>query len=323
MYHQEPPFSIQIGLVRGCNIACSYCAVSAFKKAGVMKGYEFMTVETMERIASEIARVGWNARIELAMHGEPTMHPELELMLSTLRKHLPKNQIMLLTNGARLLPDPHAKLEAMFEAGLDVLGLDNYEHVPLMSKVLGKLGDDAAGIAPVLHYPADKLDRMSNVHANLGRKRRIVIIKDPSVAVDGNHSHLNSHAGAVNNGGLPQNFIDKRCNKVFREMVFYHTGVVNACCNDWEGRLVVGNIHDGTIEECWNNPVFDAIRHSLYRSRKHLMPCRSCDMAPNRPGLLPDKLGKDDLPGLQSEQVKILMDLYKAEPLYPLPKGNH
>lgn len=261
-----------------------------------MKGYRFMSLETAERIASEISRMGWNSRLEFAMAGEPSMHPEIETLIAMFREYLPKNQIMLLSNGAKFLPNPIKKIDALFGAGVDVIAFDQYEGVALVEKILDRMGD-LTGV-PLYFYPRDKEDREANAHANLGRKKRVIVIADPSRTEKGNHAGLSSHAGAVRNNDWEINpMLQKRCHKVFREMVFYDDGKVNLCCQDFSGSMLIGDIHKDSIDEIWNGPAIQTARRALYHGRdwKGLPACQKCDMAPNRPGLLPDKYGKVSL----------------------------
>lgn len=95
---QEPPNTVQIEPTEGCNRGCSFCGLRGMRKRGTEPHY-FMTRETAERIADEIARVGWNSKLLFTMHGEPTLNKNLLRIVSLFRKKLPKNHFSLFTNG--------------------------------------------------------------------------------------------------------------------------------------------------------------------------------------------------------------------------------
>lgn len=72
-YFQQAPFTIQVEPTEGCNLGCTFCGLQGMKHNGKTP-WNFMTLETAERIASEISRVGWNSKIVFALHGEPTLN---------------------------------------------------------------------------------------------------------------------------------------------------------------------------------------------------------------------------------------------------------
>lgn len=120
-YKQEPPFAVQIELVEGCNLRCSFCALNGIR--GKENNFKFMTEKTLRSLVSSIIDEGWNPRLEFAMHGEPTMHPDYVGMIHTARQEAPRLHIMMTSNGGGLLKKPGAaaNINALFDAGLNVL----------------------------------------------------------------------------------------------------------------------------------------------------------------------------------------------------------
>jgi uncharacterized radical SAM superfamily Fe-S cluster-containing enzyme len=92
------------------------------------KPWLFMTLETAERIASEVARVGWKCKIVFAMHGEPTLNPKLVDIIGVFRKYLPKTVFHMYTNGYGInrADDTAAYLDRLFEAGINDILVDCY-----------------------------------------------------------------------------------------------------------------------------------------------------------------------------------------------------
>jgi MoaA/NifB/PqqE/SkfB family radical SAM enzyme len=293
-YVQEPPFCIQVELTEGCNLRCEGCGIHGIReKAG--GPYKFMTEETADRFARQVAAAGWNCRIEMAMHGEPSLNPEVIDIVRAMRHHLPKHQLMMTSNGTGFLKDTANRIRAVFDAGLNILALDDYEAVNIVPKVLERamVNELAFSGVVVKRYPQDGLEW--SPHRRWPKSARmIIVIEDIQKAKEGSHAKINNHAGY---GGAPnESKAGVRCAKPFRELGIRHDGKVAGCCIDWSGTLKAGDIRKMTIEEIWHGPLFQAMRRKLYHGQRDFGPCAGCDHETYRLGLLPDKLGKHSLP---------------------------
>lgn len=316
---QEPPNAVQIELVEGCNLRCSFCGLSGIR--GRDNAYKFMDVATLSVIVDEMIKAEWNPRIEFAMHGEPSMHPDPAKMIGIVRARSPDWSIMMTSNGGGLLqkPGPAHRIGAMFAAGLNVLALDDYEGANIVSKIRRALQDeeDHGGCADfsAFEYPKEAL---GNPH----RRRQpgehhLVYIQDIGEATKGTHSQLNNHAGA---GGPPlKEPMVARCAKPFRELSVRHDGRVAVCCNDWRGEYYCGSIVEDGVEAVWNGGAMGAARQMLYHSRRDFGPCAGCDAKSTRVGLLPDKYGQDgkQIPRPNAHTAK---DLKSAMSFAPMTK---
>tara|TARA_R110002020_G_scaffold419970_2_gene629090 strand:+ start:2268 stop:3272 length:1005 start_codon:yes stop_codon:yes gene_type:complete len=303
MIKQQPPYCIQVELTEGCNLACAFCGIASIRDNGAngpenirgkaSRPYKYLSLAGASSLAIQIKHAQeehkWNPRIEMAMHGEPTMNPEFFEIVALLRKTLPKTHLQMTSNGAGLLINPGSlseNINRLMEAGLNVLLLDNYEGIKICDKV--RAGYE--GPWPIFEYPSDK-------KANPHRRRKptdhdVVVVQDISTASKGNHSTLNNHAGS----SFPKNnrAEGKRCAKVFRELSVRWDGNVAICCNDWPGFYQCGNIYQSSLEDLWQNEAFRAARRKLYHGERDFGPCNGCDALSYRPGLLPDTKGKED-----------------------------
>jgi radical SAM protein with 4Fe4S-binding SPASM domain len=301
---QEPPFNVTIELSKGCNLACAMCAMPAIQeKPG--RGYSFMKPETLERVMSQVAELGWNCRVGFAMRGEPTMHPDYVGMVAIVKRYLPRAHVTMLTNAGGLLrsPGPVANVTALFDAGLSVLGLDDYEHVSLVPKTieaLEKHGRMRSGSRHPLgftfyRYPQD---RRGNPHVRRPRgSRTLVRIRDimaqDKVNKTGTHSKVFNYAGLA----FPpdQSMAGKRCHHPFRQLVIHWDGNVPLCCNDWASVYNCGDVHEQTIEEIWQSDAMGAAREKLIRGERDFGACDGCNHRSYRVGLLPDLMGRGRL----------------------------
>lgn len=291
---QEPPNAVQIELVEGCNLRCAVCGLNGIR--GKDNDYKAMKSDVLASAITQMVELEWNPRLEFAMHGEPSMHPDFNAMIFTARQSGPRFQIMMTSNGGGFLskPGPKQKVLDFFEAGGNVLAFDDYENanlVPKIRKALEGLDLEERGIK-TYEYPSEG---DGNPHRRGPvSERKLVFIQDLITASKGTHSHVNNHAGA---GGPPNDKGEgKRCAKPFRELSIRWDGSVAVCCNDWRGLYQCGNVVTDGLDEVWNGRAMGAARVKLYHRERDFGPCKGCDAMSHRVGLLPDKLGKEELP---------------------------
>lgn len=308
---QEPPFSVTFELTEGCNLSCPMCAVQAIQeKQG--KGMKYMEADTLRSAMSQIADLGWNSRMGFAMRGEPSLHPRCAEMVAIVRSFRPRCHITMLSNGGGFVrkPGPVANVRAMFDAGVNVLGLDDYENVNLVPKIIAaheeewggkmKTGMQYGGTSPgskdqsftFYKYPEDL---KGNPHQRRPRGTRMLVqIRDiMAQAADkkiGNHGKVFNYAGLA----FPpdETMAGKRCHQPFRQLAIRYDGSVALCCNDWLGTYKCGNVVTDGVEAVWQGAAMGAAREMLYRGKREMAPCKGCNHRSYRVGLLPDLLGQ-------------------------------
>lgn len=227
-YMQEPPFACQIEFSEGCNLRCPFCGINGIRDS--KRTYKFMSLETASRIATSIGELGWNCRTEFALHGEPTQNPDALKLLKIFRDCMTKNYFLIETNGSGFLgkdsDDITRKVLSYFEAGLDTIGLDEYQNVPWGNLVRTKVNREALTEAGITfhEYPNDP---KGNPHQRT-KQKRLVIIAPIDLSDKGTHASLNNHCGS--GAPLDASMIHERCAKPFREISFRWDGSVSICC---------------------------------------------------------------------------------------------
>jgi MoaA/NifB/PqqE/SkfB family radical SAM enzyme len=311
---QEPPNAVQIELVEGCNLRCTFCGLSGIR--GKDNAYKYMEAATLSSLCRQMTACGWNPRVEFAMHGEPTMHPDFVKMVGVARASSPDWSIMMTSNGGGLLrkPGPAHHVGALFGAGLNVLALDDYEGANIVSKIRAALRDERnhGGTAEFTAYEYPK-QREGNPHVRRRPgDRHLVFVQDIGSAKEGTHSQLNNHAGS---GAPPlEEPMEARCAKPFRELSVRWDGSVAVCCNDWRGVYQCGNVVRDGLDAVWNGPAMGAARQMLYHANRDFGPCRGCDAVSYRVGLLPDKFGLETLPRPGAQTLKDIKTALAGEP---------
>ena len=289
MHTQDPPFSIQVEFTEGCNRGCSFCGLRGMRKKGTEPWY-FMSKSTATRIADEIARVGWRSRIIFSMHGEPTLNPNYMNIIKLFRKKLPKAVLSIMTNGCGIAQseDIGQLITKLKHIGLNDLIIDTYSE-----------GDDGNQIREYCNQNDISYQILGPgvpLYGSSHTKFRILfnlpIQTDEGAAIN---RHLCNHCGAA--APLDFSYEGKRCARPFREMTFRYDGSVALCCNDFRVQYPIGNINDRNIDDLWQDKRFQAARILLYAGeRGAFVPCRGCNALSHRVGLLPDLLGKKELP---------------------------
>ncbi len=290
MYIQDPPFSIQVELTEGCNRGCAFCGLRGMRKKGTEPLY-FMTKSTATRIVDEIVRVGWHSRIIFSMHGEPTLNPNYLNVIRLFRKRLPTAVLSVMTNGCGIVHGEAGIEQAITklkQVGLNDLIIDIYTK-----------GDDGSQIKEFCeqnNIPHQTLGSGVPLYGSSHTKFRI-LFNPPIQTEEGAaiNRHLCNHCGAA--APLDFSYEGKRCARPFREMTFRYDGSVALCCNDFRGQYPIGNINDRNIDDLWQDKRFQAARILLYAGeRGAFVPCRGCNALSHRVGLLPDLLGKKEMP---------------------------
>ena len=124
MAGRDHPIVAQIVPIRRCNLSCTYC--NEFDKTS-----QPVPVAEMLRRIDRLAELGTS--IITFSGGEPTLHPDLDLLIQRVRSH--DAICTLITNGFFLTPD---RIVALNRAGLDYLqiSIDNVQPDEVSTKSL-------------------------------------------------------------------------------------------------------------------------------------------------------------------------------------------
>lgn len=312
---QPGPYCVQIELTEGCSIQCKFCGIQGIReKPG---NYKFMTMDTaanlINKLEWEARERDWNPRFEFAMHGEPSLNPDREAIIAYLRQNFPKSYILFLTNGSGLSGgNTVKKIIGLFNAGVNVLGVEQYGHAPFHKTIMEKFCASDWHLDE-RYYPDDK---DANPHQRRpASTKMLVYIADIFTETKGTHSRINTHCG-VGSPPVPTHH-GKRCAKPFRELSVRWDGGVALCCNDWRGTYHCGNVNTcGSLNDLWNGPEFNAARRELYLGyRQNIGCCSGCNETSYRSGLIPDSLGKYRMEEPDQESRALIREIVLGKPL--------
>ena len=287
---QKRPWSVQVSLVEGCNRLCTFCGLNGIRSSA--GNYEFMSEIVAHSAASGIQALCPTARIEFAMHGEPTVHPQFFERIRLFRSYLPKAQLMLTTNGKQWIRRLPEMLDQSFRAGIHFVLLDTYE--PERLRLIAEAQSIPPSIARVYDYYADK--NCPNPYANHhGKVRRTVLLMDDIGLRQSDpkpQRKLMNHAGNAKDDRCAPTVkpLSKTCTLPFREASICHDGDVNICCMDWGHEYTCGNVARQSLSSIWFGAAFVAARRALGNKQRGFSPCDRCNAGSgSRCGLLPDQ----------------------------------
>lgn len=273
------PNNIQVELVEGCNRMCRFCGINGIWQTKEDRVVRPMDTDLAIAIAEDFGTWAPARRIEFAMHGEPTLHPELFDIVQTFRDTCPQAQLQLTTNGIVLRKQGPSYVKKLFDVGLNILLVDTYTHHGKAMEVCMGSG------VRVYDYYADK--DCPNPYHNNGPGLQAIIMMGNLGAATGKKAarKILNHAGNVPpetmmeyNRVVVQVPLIKKCSRPFRELSVHYDGTVSVCCMDWKHEFVVGVFKPGgSLLDIWEGVPFQVARQFLGNGQRAFRPCYKCD----------------------------------------------
>ena len=121
LFGNQTPWCWILEPVHGCNLKCGHCSARLLPDGE----YHFMSMKTWKNIFKIMAQVSPTCRVDLALSGEPTLHPNLPEMLAVAREINPLVQIQITTNGTMLAKGKYTHKQ-LLNAGANIVYVDMY-----------------------------------------------------------------------------------------------------------------------------------------------------------------------------------------------------
>jgi len=324
----QNPWSIQITCTYGCNRSCEFCGIHSIDKDG--KYFIHIPVELVKSLAIQLNQSWKGRRIELNTNGDPSLHPRIFDIVSTINTYYPSGQIQLQTNGLKWKSNMHKYLNEFYKAGGDILVIDSYDG---MYKEFNKLCKSYAKLKSNIKYVDYNHNNPDNFSywKNYGRKVKALVLTDDldnASDIQPKNRCITNHAGAVNPEYMKKMYkecgkdylksfpIVKPCTRVYREIVVNVFGGIQVCCYNWVNNFIYGNIYKNHIYDIWNSRVWNLVRQLMKnKDRSGFRPCNTCDYSGGyRIGLCRDTVLKKFVKENRSEvldELKSHMKKYK------------
>lgn len=285
------PNTVQFELTEGCNRACSFCATCGFEKKP-----KFIDPKVLRKQAWLVEESGYKPRVALVGHGEPTLHPHFYDCVKIMRKIMPDLHFQMMTNGYLIRKDLN-NIKKIFLSGVNDIILDEYSDnkfdADAIQAILNELQEES-GIKVNFCKMGEKCSLYGEKNPKKYRLLIVPAIDESQVAIS---RKLTNQCG----GGMPADTscVDKRCTRLFRELVYRWDGNIALCCQDFRGEYFVCNMMSDkikTFDDIWLHPRFEAARRITYHDGRKFYPCSICNLLPIRAGLLPDYRGAEEMP---------------------------
>lgn len=275
------PKSVKIELTGRCNYRCGFCALRM--RDCQPKPESDMDFEFFKRITTEMYEAGVE-EIGLFYLGESLMNPTLTVKACDfLKGYLGMPYVFLTTNGSlattgvlhRLMSAGLDSLKfsmnaADFEQFEEVMGVKskNYrkaiEAVKNAYWIRNNCGYNTKIYASSIMYDGDQQERMQDlvdteIRPHVDEHYWLPLYSMGSVATQ-REKELGYRPTAGNQGRIGGLVNPLPCWSAFTEGHVRHDGIVSLCCFDADGRFQVGNLHDDSWMDIWNNDKFTDIR---------------------------------------------------------------
>ena len=236
--NQDIPHGVTVEICSACNRRCTWCPQSKFPRT-----MQYLPMELIEKIATELAQVGYEGGFGLHLFNEPLLDSRITTIIEKVHAILPKGGIYIHTNGDALTMDKWLEIR---KAGLHWAQINQYD---------GCISDKISAFR-------DGLSEDERQHIKIRRfsSRR----------------HVCNRAGLIKTRyAVP---MESRCKRIWQACINY-AGDMVLCCNDYNGQVVVGNVANANIIDLFNDPKLVHYRRLLRKGRRaELKLCDVCDL---------------------------------------------
>jgi radical SAM protein with 4Fe4S-binding SPASM domain len=257
----EKPHNIALELVRGCNLACEFCAIDV-----VPKEKAFMTEETFMSAINGV--VPWNPiRMEFCGRGEVTLHPDIIKYTKIWRSIMDCSYLNIISNGVAMSRDMAKEL---LKSGANCLLIDCY------GNTYDKFKDRFDGLAPIITYGETSFTPFCKHPKNTKVICLIPDIKKHSGEIKTRELH--NVAGNLKRVPPLKEPLGKICVDPFRFITIFWDGTFVLCCRDWKEEYKISNVNDTDLQDEWiNNEALNVARKKLMYKDRNFGICKRCN----------------------------------------------
>lgn len=245
LQHSETPEysfkAVEIEINHDCNRSCAYCPNSRMER----KAKGRMSRELFLRIMTQLRDLSYAGRISYHFYNEPLLCPDLDHFVSQTREFLPNSLIEIYTNGTLL---DQKRLDTLL--GLGVNKFTVTQHHGLKDFPFARLYEN---------LPVETQEKIK--------------------FQDYREIYLTNRGGLLKVGYKKQTPpLNLPCLIPSALLVITVNGNVIPCFEDYEEKLVMGNIQERDLIDIWNSEQYVHFREDLKRRQRQNHPvCRGCN----------------------------------------------
>jgi len=206
-----------------------------------------MSLDLVEKIASELEELQYQGAVVLSGYGEPLLHPEITAIVERLNRNI---RTEIVTNGDLLTPDLVAKLSI------------NGPPYFIVSMYDGEF----------------QRKEFDNIFSDAGVTDEHFILRDRWYDDKDDYGlKLTNRAGVTSAGNQPDNKIKNNCFYTHYSMTLDWNGDSLLCVQDWNKRVKFGNLYNQSLLEIWKSKSLMKYRNALGKGDRKLSPCNNCN----------------------------------------------
>lgn len=260
------PLHLDLDIISSCNLRCVMCAQTILKSKGTIQHMGSMSLEFVKYLIDQGAGNGL-ASIKFNFQGEPLLHVDLPAMIEY-AKHSGIVDTSINTNATLLTMDKSLEL---LESGLDNIffSIDSSE----------KERYEAIRVGADYDVVMENVQQFLHLKQKLGKHRvqtgvNMVVLEENrgeirkmedywKERVDTFSWGLEQHTSVLEASGKNnrQPIPHFCCSQLWQRMFIVWDGTCVPCCMDSRHELVLGNAHNLTVAEIWqNSPLYKCLR---------------------------------------------------------------
>lgn len=273
---EKTPFRVMIENTNLCNANCTFCPHKKMKRrVGVMD------MDLFKKIVNQCRHFGINY-VSIYGFGEPLLDREFFAKIKY-AKGVGIARVTTNTNAMYL----SNKITQVLDSGLDeiyisfdALMVDTYKKIrPNLDFYIVERN--------ILQLVSEKKKRkakkpeiiLSFVESQINECETADYLKKWRGIVDNiSISFIHNWTGDIESGSVLKGGKRDPCRLLWTDMVISWNGDVPLCCNDYEGKIILGNVSNETIEQIWSGAKLAKIREKHKKGLfNKISLCRNCE----------------------------------------------
>lgn len=233
--------NVEIEINTNCNRKCRYCPNSVCKNLNEI----YMKKEVFEEIIDQLYDISFKGRISYHFYNEPLLHRDVAEFVKYVKNKLPYCKQVLYTNGDKLTYEMFSVLK---NNGIDLIVVTNH------NSAINK-----------------KKHAFYSVYSDLNENEKEIV-----VYIDSDDLNLTNRGGSIGEGIESVKHVP--CYITSSLIVVDVSGNIIACYEDYERRMVMGNLMNKNIIEIWKTKEYVDLRKKLINGERNIYEvCNKCN----------------------------------------------
>jgi len=274
-----PPV-LHVELTNACNLKCVICPHIRMRRS-----IGYMTLELVDKIIKETS--GKSEFATLHAWGESLLHPQFDTIIRKFKKNGFKTQMS--TNATILNKEQQEKLVNsdldLLIFSIDAANEETYNKI----RIGGDFKKTIKNIEDFLILVKKQKVKMFCVFQlvyNVFNKEEAILFKKkwemkyPMIYVCLKPYSVWSGEDKSLEKYYPGDVVkckENLCDWIWRVFIIHWNGNVVPCCNDYDGKVSLGNVTQSSIDEIWNGDKIKEFRYLHLNGRNAINLCKNCN----------------------------------------------